>query len=120
MSILNAVFSFLSGALSSMGFGGGTVLIIFLTLFLSYPQTKAQGINLMFFVISTIIPVIIYWKNKLIDKRRALILGIGGAVGITLGYFIMGQIPTEYLRKLFGGFVIIVGIKGIFELRKKK
>ncbi len=120
MSILNAVFSFLSGALSSIGFGGGTVLIVFLTLFLSYPQTKAQGINLMFYVISTFIPVIIYCKNKLIDKKRALPLGIGGAVGIAMGYFLMGKIPTEYLSKLFGAFVIIVGIKGIFDLRKKK
>lgn len=120
MSILNAVFSFLSGALSSMGFGGGTVLIIFLTLFLSYPQTKAQGINLMFYVVSTFVPVIIYLKNKLIDKKRALTLGLGGAVGITLGYFIMGQIPTEHLRRLFGGFVIAVGLKGIFDLKKKK
>ncbi len=120
MSILNAVFSFVSGALSSMGFGGGTVLIIFLTLFLSYPQTKAQGINLMFYVISTFIPVIIYCKNKLIDKKRVLTLGLGGALGIGIGYLLMDKIPTEYLSKLFGGFVIIVGIKGIIDIRKNK
>lgn len=120
MSILNAVFSFISGALSSMGFGGGSVLIVILTLFLSYPQTKAQGINLMFYIASTFIPLIIYCKNKLIDKKRALPLGLGGALGIGVGYLIMGKMPAEYLSKLFGGFVTIVGIKGIFEVRKKK
>ncbi len=119
MSLLNAVFSFVSGALSSMGFGGGTVLIIFLTLFLSYPQQKAQGINLMFYVVSTLIPVIIYQKKKLIDKKRAITLGLGGACGVALGYFFMGKIPTEYLSKLFGGFVIIVGIKGFLDIRKR-
>lgn len=120
MSILNAVFSFISGTLSSMGFGGGTVLIIFLTLLLSYPQTKAQGINLMFYIVSTFIPLVIYWKNKLINKKCAVPMGIGGAMGIALGYFLMDKIPAEYLSKLFGVFVIAVGLKGILEVRKKK
>ena len=42
--------SFFSGLLGAMGFGSGTVLIIWLTSCLSYGQLQAQGVNLIFFI----------------------------------------------------------------------
>ena len=44
------VSSLLSGLLGVMGFGGGSVLIIYLTSFLHMEQRQAQGINLVFFI----------------------------------------------------------------------
>ena len=39
-----------SGILGSLGLGVGSVLILYLTIFLHMEQAQAQGINLVFFV----------------------------------------------------------------------
>ncbi|MBQ8504011.1 MAG: sulfite exporter TauE/SafE family protein [Clostridia bacterium] len=111
--------SFLSGLLCSMGFGGGTVMIIFLTGVLSLEQTRAQGINLMFFIPCAVYSLIIYARNKLIDKSKVIPLAVGGVTGIAIGYFLLQSIPAEYLSKLFGGFVVILGVKQLFSLKNK-
>ena len=41
---------FAAGALGAMGLGGGSVLILYLTLCAGLPQLQAQGINLTFFL----------------------------------------------------------------------
>ena len=39
-----------AGILSAWGVGGGTLLLLVMTLFLGVEQTTAQGINLLFFL----------------------------------------------------------------------
>ena len=49
------LLSFLCGLgaaiVSAWGVGGGTLLLLTMTLFLDVPSTEAQGINLLFFQI---------------------------------------------------------------------
>lgn len=112
--------SFISGILCAMGFGGGTVLIIFLTTVLSFEQARAQGINLMFFLPCALYALIIYNKEKLIYKKKILPLALGGIIGILIGYLLLEKISTGYLSKLFGGFVVISGLRQLFSGRKSK
>ena len=39
-----------SAVLASMGMGGGSILILYLTLIAGVPQREAQGVNLLFFL----------------------------------------------------------------------
>lgn len=120
MTFYVIISSFLSGLLCSMGFGGGTVLIIFLTSVLSFAQTRAQGINLLFFIPCAVYSLIIYSKNKLIDKSKVIPLALGGVIGVGIGYLLLQSIPTEYLSKLFGGFVILLGIRQLWKTGSQK
>ncbi len=111
--------SFVSGLLSAMGFGSGTVLILWLTTQLSYSQLQAQGVNLMFFIPCALLSLIILAKRGLVDKKEALPLGISGAVGLIIGHFTLPMIPAELLSKLFGIFVILLALLQLFNTKKR-
>ena len=51
MNISALLAGLFSGILGSMGLGGGGILIIYLSLFTATEQLKAQGINLIFFIL---------------------------------------------------------------------
>lgn len=109
------IAALLSGMLGSMGMGGGSVLIIFLTLFANTRQKEAQGINLIFFIPCAIVSVIMNLKNNLVRPRTALYLILGGIFGITMGLFIFSHIESGMLGKIFGFFIIFMGVYTLFS-----
>ncbi len=116
--MITYIASFLSGLLGAMGFGGGSVLIIYLTLFANTDQLTAQGINLLFFIPCAILSVIINMKNKLIKYRQGLWLISGAVAGIVVGALAVGHLQSELLSKLFGGFIFILGLVTLFQKPK--
>ena len=103
-----------SGIIGGLGFGGGAVLMIYLTVFKDVEQLRAQGINLLFFIPIATIALVIYTFKKQINWRKVLPLAIGGVVGAIGGFFITGFIGGKLIAKLFGAFLIILGLKEIF------
>lgn len=114
MDIYMIISSFISGLLGAMGFGGGSVLIIYLTSFLAYGQKQAQGINLVFFIPCALLSVITYKKNHMIDFKRTLPVTLWATLGAVIGFLILGYIPTELLSKIFGGFLLGLGVFQLF------
>lgn len=119
MSISVIISSFLSGLLGAMGFGGGAVLIIYLTSFLSIEQKQAQGINLLFFVVTGIVSVIINARNGLTDKKAFLSLILSALPGLVAGYMLLPMIDTVLLKRIFGGFLLVMGLSELFSKRNK-
>lgn len=120
MNLITVISSFISGLLCSMGLGGGSVLIIYLTSYLDMPQKEAQGINLVFFIPIAIYSVIRYNKDKLVDFDTAKSFIIWGVIGVGIGYFIFNLIPTEYCGKIFGVLLIVMGLKDLFTRKKSE
>ena len=118
MDLAVILSSFLSGLLGSMGFGGGSVLIIYLTSFLSVEQKQAQGINLVFFIPIALLSVIIYHKSKLLDLNQTVPIIIPAVFGAIIGFFLIRYIPGEAARKMFGLLLIFMGVRQLF-LRHK-
>lgn len=110
-----AIAGIVSGILGGMGMGGGGVLILVLTLLCGYNQELAQGINLIFFLPCAIVAVIIYSRKKLIRWRLAIPFALLGAVGSLFGAYIGSLISGEILSKLFGGLLLIIGLKQLFK-----
>lgn len=110
----------LSGALGAMGMGGGGVLIIYLTLIAGVEQSAAQGINLIFFLPAAAIALLFYLKKKLIVWRLALPCAVCGVLGALLGTLLSGWISGDFLRKLFGGLLFVMGISQLFRKNPKK
>lgn len=100
-----------------MGFGGGSVLIIFLTSFMDMNQKEAQGINLFFFIPCALYSVIKYKKENLIEKAFLKPFILCGLVGVAAGYCIINFVSGDFLRKIFGGFLIIMGIRDLLSKR---
>lgn len=114
MTVSMVISSFFSGVLGSMGLGGGTILVVYLTYFRSMAQKQAQGINLVCFIPIAILSVIIYSRQNLTDKKVILPLILYGIVGASLGYLILDMLPQEMLGKLFGAFLILLSLKEFF------
>ena len=120
MGIFDIIAAVVSGMAASLGIGGGGILIIYLTLFASMEQLKAQGLNLLFFIPCGIIAIIIHLKNKLIDKKYTLPLICGGVVGALLGNFLATKINTDILGKIFAIFIILIGLRELLTKSKAK
>jgi uncharacterized membrane protein YfcA len=105
----------LSGIVGAMGLGGGAVLIIYLTLFTETEQLTAQGINLLFFIPIAVIAVLIYAKRKLIEWKTVFKTASCGVIGSALGIYLGGFIGGEWISKIFGLFLCILGLIEIFK-----
>lgn len=100
---------FISGIISGMGIGGGTVLIPALTIILSLDQKTAQAINLIYFIPTAITAVITHAKEKNIETKVLKPLIVWGITGAVLGAIAMNLISPEILRKVFGVFLLVLG-----------
>ena len=116
--ILVFIASFLSGIIGSMGLGGGSVLILYLTLFAGINQVAAGGINLIFFLPIGAVATIIYLRQKEIKYKTLLPFILGGIPATLVSGTLINFIETAMLRKFFGAFVLIYGICQIFQKNK--
>ncbi len=118
-TVISIIAGFLSGLIGAMGFGGGGVLIIYLSVFLNLPQLKAQGINLIFFIPCAVVAVIIYTIKKQIDYKSIYPVILGGVAGAVLASFILKSIETAWLSKIFAVFLIAMGIMQFIRLKNQ-
>lgn len=112
-----------SGIIGGMGMGGGTVLIPILTLLLGTAQHTAQATNLIAFLPMAIFSIAVHVRHKLIDYKKGLFMILGGTVFSFIGAALATGISKALLRRLFGIFIILVGIFQIVMiliLRRKK
>ncbi len=112
------IVSLLSGLTASMGLGGGFILVIYLTAIASVPQLQAQGINLIFFLPIAVLSLILHRKNKLLVKEPLLPSIAGGLFGVAIGYGLGALLGSEWLSKLFGIFILLVGSKELFHKKQ--
>ena len=118
--MMNALVGFLTGAIASMGLGGGFVLLIWLTLFQDMAQRSAQGINLLFFLPVAAVSVIMHLRAGLIDKKLVWSFIPGGIIGAILGTIASGLIPGGLLRKLYALFLLAFGLRELFRSSPQK
>jgi uncharacterized membrane protein YfcA len=106
--------AFFSGMAASLGLGGGGILLLYLVLALGMEQLEAQGINLAFFLPCALIALIFYTKKRMVAWRRVLPLVAGGVLGSLLGVWLAGVISSVWLGRLFGGFLLLLGLRELF------
>ncbi len=58
--------------------------------------------------------------HKDINKKESLKISIFMGIGIIIGLYLFYIIPSEILMKIYGIFVIVVAIKGLFSKREIK
>lgn len=100
--------------------GGGTVLILLLSLFLNVEQHIAQSTNVIFFVPTSIAAIIVSLKNKNINLKVAVPICLWGMIGAAIGAYISTKMDMHVLRKCFGFFLILIAIYQTYEYIKNK
>lgn len=113
-----ALVGFCSGIISGMGIGGGTILIPALLFFTDITQQQAQGVNLIYFVPTAITALITHQKKGNLDWKTARPLAVLGLAGAAAGAFLAVSLESEILRRIFGGFLFLMGFSEIFKKKK--
>ena len=108
----------LSGIVSGTGMGGGTILIFLLTFMLGIEQHVAQATNLIFFIPTAIVAILVNLKNKNIDMKLAIIISVFGILGAIIGANISIHIDVGILKKCFGIFLAVITINEIYSIIK--
>lgn len=116
--MIQILIGLISGIISGLGMGGGTILILILTLFFSVEQHIAQATNLLFFIPTSIATIIINKKQKNIDFKLGIIIGLTGTIGAILGAIISKNLNTNILKKIFGVFLGIIAVHEIYDVIK--
>lgn len=117
--MLQIFIGVISGIVSGMGMGGGTILIFLLTFVCNIEQHIAQATNLIFFIPTSIIAIIVNIKNKNIDIKLGIYTAIFGILGAIIGANIAIYTDVNKLRKLFGVFLIIIVLHEIYSIYKE-
>lgn len=113
--ITPVIVGILTGILSGFGIGGGTILILYLTIILNIPQQIASGTNLLYFIVCAPAALISHIKNKLVDKKAFILCTISGVPICILASFIADKIPIDILKRIFGVFLLYVGFKELLQ-----
>lgn len=111
--ILGTVLGFLSG----IGIGGGSLLILWLTIVLDVPQSAARSINLLFFIPSALIACFFRWRQGTLDIRTVLPAVIAGCISAAVFSWLGTILDVNLLKKLFGGILVITGFRELFFKR---
>ncbi|MBO5397614.1 MAG: sulfite exporter TauE/SafE family protein [Clostridia bacterium] len=109
------LFGIISGIVASMGMGGGVTLVLLFSLFSEVKQHIVQGINLIFFVPTSIVAIYMNIRNKNIDYDVAKTVIVSGVIGAITGSLMAIKINSDSLKKYFGIFLIGIAIFEIFS-----
>ena len=114
--MLNILVGVVLGFLSGLGIGGGSLLLLWLTLVAGVSQETARVMNLMFFLPCALVATAFRWKQSKLPLPIALPAVLGGVLGAALGCVLGPQINADLLKKAFGILFILTAIR---ELRWK-
>lgn len=116
--MIEILIGIVSGIVSGTGMGGGTILIFLLTFMMGIEQHISQATNLIFFIPTSIVAIIVNFKNKNIDLKLAIIISICGIVGAIIGANISIHTDVRILKKCFGVFLGVIAINEIYSIIK--
>lgn len=105
--VVGSVLGFLAG----LGVGGGSLLILWLTLILEIDYPQARIINLLFFLPAAIISCLFRNKQGLLQIKKVLPAVIAGCVSAGFCAWLGTKADTELLKKFFGILLLITGIR---------
>lgn len=103
-----------TGILSGFGIGGGTLLLIYMTTFAGVPQNLAQGVNLLYFLPAAATALPAHIKNGYIDGKTVWPAALAGLAGTAMAAWLATGLDVELLRRCFGGFLLVVGLRELF------
>ncbi len=108
----------ITGVVSGCGIGGGSLLMLYLTVIAGVATNEAAAINLLYFLGCALPAIRTHRQNRLIRGDaawRCLPTGIPAAV---LGALIALWLDTGWLHRGFGVFLLYIGFKELFYKEK--
>ena len=107
------------GFLSGLGVGGGSLLMLWMTMVLHMDHSIARSVNLMFFLPSALIACLFRWTQGTLQLKKVLPAILTGCIFAGLFAWLSAVIDTAVLKKLFGGLLLLTGLRELFYRPRK-
>ena len=107
------------GFLAALGVGGGSLLILWLTLVVNTDHPIARGINLMFFIAAATSVSLFRWKKGTLDFKAILPAVISGCIAAALCSWLGKVLDPSILCKIFGGLLLLTGVRELLYRPRK-
>lgn len=104
----------LTGVISGFGIGGGSLLILYLTMVAGMEQYTAGGVNLLYFIFCAPAALISHIRNRLVDWKTVVLCTLTGTVTSIGAALAASAMDVHLLRRLFGALLVYIGIKELF------
>ena len=101
-SFFSVIVGLILGILAGLGVGGGSLLILWLTLVLHMDPLAAKNINLLFFIPTALTASLFRWRSQNIPWKTIIPAALAGCLSAVAGAWLSFQLNTSLLRKLFG------------------
>jgi uncharacterized membrane protein YfcA len=101
-------------AAGMFGIGGGLIIVPALVLLYKMSQHAAVGTSLGAILMPVgALAAWVYWKNGNLNVKYSLLIAAGLLVGGFVGAKLVEPVSDLTMRRLFGGFLLLVSIKMI-------
>ena len=107
-----------AGVLSGWGVGGGTLLLLVLTLFLDVEHRTAQAVNMLFFLPAAALSLFFHRKNGRIDRTVWVRTALPGTVAALVAALAALTVDVSLLRKPFGLFLLWSGLSALRRAKR--
>lgn len=107
------------GFLSGLGIGGGSLMILWLTMVLGMEQETARSINLLFFLPAALTACFFRWRQGVLDMLKILPAILAGAAAAGITSFVGIAADPQLLRKPFGILLILTSLRELFYRPRK-
>jgi len=98
-----------------LGIGGGALVVPGLVFFLGLSQHKAHGTSLAVVLFMSTAGSAAYALDGHVDWLLAAEMALGGIAGATVGARIVRAIKGQALRRIFGLFMMLVGVRMVLS-----
>ena len=108
MSVIGLVAGFLVGMTSV---GSGSIIMLLLLLFYSYPPKVMVGTDIVHAVALTGVTSLLHWRAGNIDPTLVASLLIGSIPGGLLGSHLSTRVPVPWLRRILCAVLLATGAR---------
>lgn len=98
-----------------LGIGGGVILVPALTLLVGLDVHKAVGISLATIIPTAISGTLKHYSAGNVDLKVVAFIIVGSVAGGYLGATLSQHLPSLVLRRIFGGFMILVALRMLIK-----
>lgn len=109
--VISLLMGVLLGALAGLGIGGGSLLMLWLTLVDGAAPAVARGINLMFFIIAAGTVSLVRRRKGNRNTEGVLPAAISGCIAAAACSMLSQNMDTHILRTILGILFLITGAR---------
>ena len=112
--VIALLIASLLGFLAGLGVGGGSLLILWLTLVLHMEPGQARAINLLFFLPAAAISCFFRCRQGKLNLKASFPAILSGCTAAIVFSLIGIRMETHLLKKAFGVLLLATGLRELF------